>query len=336
MAVTIKDVAREAGVSVASVSRALNGHDTVRQSKRRHILEVAQRLRYVPHMAARSLITRRTQAIGVLLPDLHGEFFSELIRGIDLAARARGLHILVSSSHGDATEAAATLQAMQGRVDGVLVMSPFVDSRFLSEHLHDVPVVLMNAGLDDPSVIELRIDNRGGAQAATAHLLAQGHRRIAIITGPGGTFDADQRLHGFRQALAAVNGASETVLAGDFTEQSGHAAGQAIAAMTARPDAVFACNDMMAIGCLIALREAGIEVPADIALAGFDDIPIARYLSPTLTTVRVSISQLGAQALERLAERINNPEQSGARTDTLPPELVVRESCRRPADNRNG
>src|SRR3954470_21034136 len=133
-----------ANVSVASVSRALNGLGGVTAETQKRIRDVAARLRYVPHSAARSLITRRTQTIGALLPDLFGEFFSELIRGIDLAARARGLHLLVSSSHGDAEEAATALRAMQGRVDGMLVMSPHVDGAFLHRNLADaVPAVLI-------------------------------------------------------------------------------------------------------------------------------------------------------------------------------------------------
>ena len=137
MATTIKDVARQAGVSVATVSRALNGHSNVTAGTRELVMGVVEKLRFVPSSAARSMITRRTHTVGALLPDLHGEYFSELIRGIDLAARARGLHLLVSSSHGDAVEAAAALRAMHGRVDGLLVMSPHANADFLWGNLPD-------------------------------------------------------------------------------------------------------------------------------------------------------------------------------------------------------
>lgn len=331
MAATIKDVAREAGVSVASVSRALNGHSTVVESKRRHILEVARRLRYVPHSAARSLITRRTQTIGILLPDLHGEFFSELIRGIDSAARERGLHILVSSSHGDADEAAAALTAMRGRVDGMLVMSPHVDSDFLDEHLSSaIPTVLMNAHAQNERIPSLNIDNYGGAHAVTAHLLGLGHRRIAIITGPDGNFDASERLRGYRAALDEHHEpVREWIVAGAFTEESGYRAAQALLQARERPDAIFASNDMMAIGCLFALKEAGIRVPDGVALAGFDDIPIARFVSPPLTTVRVCIDRLGKLAMERLAQAIDPAASASAKESprTLASELIVRASC---------
>lgn len=330
MSATIKDVAREAGVSVATVSRALNGHDSVTDARRRQIVEVARRLRYVPHSAARSLITRRTQTIGILLPDLHGEFFSELIRGIDLAARERGLHILVSSSHGDADEAEAALQAMRGRVDGLLVMSPHVDGAFLDERLAaTVPTVLMNAHSGDRRVPALVIDNYGGAYAMTAHLLRLGHRAIAIVTGPAGNVDAGERLRGYRDALAKIApSAREWIVPGDFSEDSGYRAGQALAAAPSRPDAIFASNDMMAIGCLFALKEANMRVPDDIALAGFDDVPIARFVSPPLTTVSVNIALLGTRAVERLAALIDDaPSADGDAARTLATELIVRSSC---------
>ena len=178
---TIKDVAREAKVSVATVSRALNGSPGVTSGTRARIERVASRLRYVPHGAARSLVTRRTQTVGALLPDLFGEFFSELIRGMDLAARAHGLHLLVSSSHNDATEAAAALRAMQGRVDGLLIMSPHVDAAVMDDHMAgSLPAVLMNA-LDQHGQSALNIDNYGGAFAMGRHFLACGHRDIVFI-----------------------------------------------------------------------------------------------------------------------------------------------------------
>lgn len=329
MGITIKDVAKAAGVSVASVSRALNGHDNVTAETRQRIAGVARRLRYVPHGAARSLVTKRTQTIGALLPDLFGEFFSELIRGIDLAARARGLHLLVSSSHGDANEAAAALRAMQGRVDGLLIMSPHVDAAFLDDHLHTtLPAVLMNTTVQATRYATLNIDNHGGAYAMTQHLLSRGYRDIAFIAGPEGNFDASERLAGFRAALAAHGGKTKSrVLAGDFSEQSGYRAGQQLLEMAKRPQAVFAANDMMAIGFLFALNEAGVRVPGDIALAGFDDIPISRFMQPPLTTVRVRITDLGASALEQLFAQMEAPDAPTQRERTLPCEIVVRASC---------
>ena len=326
MPATIRDVARSAGVSVATVSRALNGADNVLPDTRQRIQEAARALRFTPSGAARSLITRRTHTVGALLPDLYGEYFSELIRGIDQAARARGLHLLVSSSHGDADEAAKAMRAMNGRVDGLIVLSPHADAHFLQHNLPArLPAVLLNTGAELSGHARFVVDNYGGAQTMTRHLVASGRKRIAFIGGPQGNHEAQERLRGYRAGLKA--GAKELVFDGDFSEQSGWLAGRRIVLSKPRPDAVFAANDMLAVGCLCALREAGLRVPEDVALAGFDDIPIARYITPALTTIRVPIASLGAAALDALAKAVQAPENQTMHTVVMPVELVVRRSC---------
>jgi LacI family transcriptional regulator len=325
---TIKDVAREAGVSVASVSRALNGGRGVTAETGQRIREAATRLRYMPHAAARMLITRRSNTVGALLPDLYGEFFSELIRGIDLAARARGLHLLVSSSHDGAEDAAAALRAMQGRVDGMLILSTHVDAAFLHANLPaSVPAVLLNSAVKSKSHAVLNIDNYGGAYAMVRHLLDAGHAGVTFIAGPTDNFDAQQRELGYRAAMAKyAPHASPDVIEGDFNEEAGYRAGQQLLARTSRPRAVFAANDMMAVGCLYAFKAAGVDVPGDIALAGFDDIPIARYVTPPLSTVRVRIADLGRSALEQLAAMLEDPQRAMS-SHTLGCEIVTRETC---------
>ncbi len=304
----------------------MNGASNVLPQTKQRILDAAQVLRFTPSGAARSLITRRTDTIGALLPDLHGEYFSELIRGIDQAARACGLHLLVSSSHGNADEAAAALRAMNGRVDGLLMMSPHVDADFLAHNLPgSVPAVLMNTGTDLTAQVRFVVDNFGGAKAMTRHLSAGGRKRIAFIAGPAGNDEAQERLRGYRAALPP--GAREILLEGDFTEAAGRRAGQRIAQMKPRPNAVFAANDMMAIGCLAALAEAGLQLPGDMPVGGFDDIPIARHLTPALTTIRVPIATLGAAALEALVKTVKQPASRAPYMTTLPVELVVRRSC---------
>jgi LacI family transcriptional regulator len=325
--VTIKDVARAAGVSVASVSRALNGHVSVTEPTRKRIVEAAGRLRYVPHAGARSLITRRTDMVGVLLPDLYGEFFSELIRGMDSAARASGRHLLISSSHGSASEADQALRTLQGRVDGLLVMSPHADTSLLSANLPPtLPTVLVNTRIATGSYAALSIDNHGGATMMMRHLLGSGLRRIAFISGPARNFDADERLRGYRDALAQQADAREIILSGDFSEGSGYRAGVDICSRSERPEAIFAANDMMALGCLFALTEHGLRVPNDIALAGFDDIPIARFVTPPLTTVRVRIAELGRRAFERLLALIDSGDAGEQTTEELACELIIRQS----------
>ena len=319
--VTIRDVAREAGVSVASASRALNGLANVTETTRGSVLGAAARLRYVPHTGARTLSTRRTDTIGVMLPDLHGEFFSEIIRGADLAARERGLHLLVSTSHGDSAEAAAAMRAMRGRVDGLLLMSPHVDASLLADNLaDDLPTVLINTRVQGGSRASFCVDNHSGAVAVVRHLAAAGGL-VAHIAGPTDNFESQERLRGYHDAV----GGAGLVLQGDFTEESGHRAGMRLAQMAPRPAAVFAANDAMAIGCLLALGERGLRVPQDMAVAGFDDIPVARLIRPSLTTVQINIADLSRRALKRLVAVIDGDDTKDT-PQTVHPRLVVRES----------
>jgi LacI family transcriptional regulator len=235
----------------------------------------------------------------------------------------------VSSSHDGLDDAAAALRAMQGRVDGIVILSSRVDEAFLQANLpEELPAVLLNSPVKDVPHAVLNIDNFAGTHAMVRHLLDAGHRRIAFVSGPRGNFDAQQREQGFRAAMAELRpGESSRIVAGDFTEQSGYRAGRELLAQKSRPDAVFAANDMMAVGCLQAFKEAGLDVPGDIALAGFDDIPIARYVTPPLSTVRVRIADLGRNAMDLLAELMERPGRPDASVHTLGCDIVVRDSC---------
>ena len=322
---TIKQVAREAGVSIATVSRVLNGKGPVLPATRDRIREVARRLRYVPHGGARSLITRRTNTVGVLLPDLHGAFYSELIRGLDREARRRGYHLLVSGSHGNPQEMASVLQATRGRVDGMIVMAPA-----LGEELPEgVRAVRLGSGRLGQHHDSFGFANRAGAAEMVRHLAAAGRRRIAFVQGPPDNVDARERLQGYRAAIARerLPRSAALEIPGDFTEDSGAAAVEAVLSRVPRPDAVFAANDAMAVGVLAELRSLGIAVPGEIAVVGFDDIPLARYLTPSLTTVRVPLAEMAARALSRLLDRLDGGTIDRPCHVTLPVELVVRESC---------
>jgi LacI family transcriptional regulator len=279
-AATIRDVAAQAGVSVATVSRVLNGKEVVRAETLRQVLEAAKALSYVPNVAARALSIRRSQTVGIVLPDVHGEFFSELIRGIDVAARGEGYHILVSGSHSDAGEMLDVLEAMLG------------------------------------------------------------HARIAYIKGPAQNADARERLRGFRDAMRALGMTAPAALrrleiAGEFTEESGHAAALQILKLKPRPTAIFAANDSMAVGALAALAEDGVAVPAAMSVTGFDDIPIARYIAPPLTTIRVDIADLGRRAFGLLLGAIDQPAAI-RRRDCIATTLVVRKSSCSPEIRRKG
>lgn len=327
---TIRDVARESGFSVATVSRVLNGSAAVRQETRRRVEDAARRLRYTPNSAARSLITRRTHTLGVVLPDLHGEFFSEVIRGIDQAAQGSGYHLLVSSSHNHEAEVGAAVEAMHGRLDGLIVMSPGIGARAIVASLPRVlPLVLLNCDVEGEALNAVNIDNYGGARAMVEHLLAIGHRRIAIIQGEAKNFDARERLRGYRDALreGEAERSEALELEGDFTESGGYRAARRLLELEPRPTAVFAANDSMAIGALSAFREAGVAVPGEVAVAGFDDIPIAHYASPPLTSVRVPIIDLGRRATCKLMELMKQDGDHVSEQETLPTELVIRSSC---------
>jgi LacI family transcriptional regulator len=320
---TIRDVARAAKVSIATVSRALNGHSNVRDSVRTHVQAVAAALGYVPHTGARSLSLARTNAIGVMLPDLHGEFYSEALRGIDGEASARGLQLLLSNMHAD-QRGAETLRFMRGRVDALIIMAPDIEPERLLAHLPaSLPTVLISCpdlAADHP---QFRIDNATAAEAMVEHLVASGRRRIVHLSGPRGNRDAEERIAGYCTAMAR-HGLASRILTGNFDEESGTATAHQLIGETPRADALFAANDMMAIGALVAFQRAGLAIPGDIAVAGFDDIPLARLVTPALTTMRVGIAEIGAEAVSRVAAILAGGEDTEIRR--VVPEIIPRGS----------
>ncbi|MEO5987631.1 MAG: LacI family DNA-binding transcriptional regulator [Candidatus Eisenbacteria bacterium] len=325
----IKDVAREAGVSVATVSRVFNGGTQVAEATAQRVREVATRLDYVPDAAARSLITGRTHALGVVLPELHGEFFTEVIRGLDRAARGQGMHLLVSGSNTDAASFEAALRSMRGRVDGLVLMTPDRVTSVAAERFRDqVPVVLLNPATDAGRCDSITFDNAGGAHLMTQHLLSLGHLRVATVTGPIDNVDANQRLAGYRHAMRDAGMADPALeLQGDFTEVGGrHAVGELLA-LTPRPTAVFVANDHMAVSLMAGLQERGVSVPGEIAVGGFDDIAMARYVTPALSTVHVDLDTLGQHAVARLLERARGEAPPEGRVERLCAALVIRKSC---------
>jgi LacI family transcriptional regulator len=317
---TIRDVARQARVSVASVSRVLNGAVNVSEPMRLRIEEAVRSLGYVPHAGARSLSMKRTNALGVVLPDLHGEFFSEIVRGMDREASAHDYLLLLSPLHGGHEKPAKALSAMRGRVDGLLLMAPHIEESALAAALPPgLPVILMNTRSAAGSGT-IQLDNETGAKEVAEHLLAIGRTRIVHITGPQSNIDAQERAAAFIAEVERA-GLKVKLVPGDFSESSGEAGIRMLLDSGEPFDAVFAANDMMAIGALTALRRAGIAIPGTVAVAGFDDIPLARHLG--LTTVQVHIAELGraAVAMQLAALDRRNPEPS---TNQHRPELVVR------------
>jgi LacI family transcriptional regulator len=327
---TIKDVARKSGFSIATVSRTFNNSELVDEETRRTIRTAAEELRYAPSALARGLSTRRTEAIGLLLPDLFGEFFSEILRGSDQTAQLANYHLVVSSSHNNRQEIKSALTMMRGRVDGLVIMSPHIDAATLDETLpHTLPVVLVNSYLDRNEFDTINVDNYGGALAMTRHLIGHGHRRIAIIKGTGDNIEAQERLRGYIDALAqaGIPRDERFEVDGFFSESSGYEAARHLFNLPDRPTAIFAGNDAMAVGAMSAMREAGLRVPEDIALAGFDDVPIASYLTPSLTSVQVGIHAIGVRAVETVMDAVRNKpthRHAQVRIETI---LSLRESC---------
>jgi LacI family transcriptional regulator len=331
MLATIRDVARAAGVSIATVSRVYADSSVVTEETGRRVLAAGARLDYWPNAAARSLTTSRTGVLGVLLPDIHGEFFSEVIRGIDQAAAAHRFQVIVSGSHAHADALVSMGRSLRGRVDGLIVMAPDETCMPVVEQLaRSFPIVLLNGSASCDSCDSISIANFEGAHTLVRHLLSLGHRQIAIILGPAGNIDAEDRRQGYRAALREAGIEPDPLLefAGDFSESSGYMVAEALLRQASGVDAVFATNDCMAVGLLSGLQDRGARVPTDVALAGFDDIAVARYLNPPLTTVGVDAYQLGQRAVALwVAHRRDRSVERGPVREVLPVRLVVRGSC---------
>jgi len=328
MGVTIKDVAREANVSVATVSRVLNGSGPVSEATGRLIREVAGRMRYVPHSGARSLITSKTETLGVLLPDLYGEFFSEIIRGMDSTAQRHGFHLLISRTYADKHEIETAMRAMRGRVDGVVVLSPDLDADSLLNLPSTIPVVLLCSVSKGSEMDSLTIQNCRGARDMVTHLVKLGHRRIAIIKGSSRNYDAGERLRGYRIALRDAGIVPEASLEreGNFMEAAGYDATLEFLALGKGPAAIFAATDAMAISALSALRGSGVRVHDEIAVADFADSPLARYMDPPLSSVHVPIYDLGARAVELLLHGVTHKNDHPRRRERVSTKLVIRRS----------
>jgi len=277
----------------------LNSHENVTPATREKVVAAMRALHYSPHAGARSLSTARSHALGVVLPGIYGEFFSELIRGMEGAAQAHGYVLLLSSMHADPVLARQALAAMRGRVDGLVVMAPQLDADEREAVLPpSLPTVLLNspkAGAHSA----LQVDNAGGIRAVVAHLLAGGRRAIVHLAGPAANIDAQERARAYRSAMSELAPElPQRMIHGDFREESGMAAMRTLLAEGLPIDAIVAGNDMMALGALQVLREAGLAVPGRIAVTGFDDVPVARFVD--LTTVRVDIAEMGAGAVDTL------------------------------------
>ena len=335
MALTLEEVGKLAGVSRSTVSRVVNGQPSVRDEVRERVWQVIRETGYQPHAAARSLVTRRTRIIGVIIPQavmtlFVDPFFPLLLCGITETCNDHGYYLMLSLFNGPGTEEELyRRQVHSGHLDGAIVASTPMDDPLIPALMDDdVPCILIGRH-SDRRARYVDVDNVSGSRMAVEHLIRLGHRRVATITGPLSMASGEDRLTGYRQALEAhrIPVQEALIVEGDFTEASGAMGMQRL--LSDSPTAVFAASDTMAIGAVKALREAGLRVPEDVALVGFDDIPVAAALEPALTTVRQPIERLGSMAADLLVNLLENPPatQPPAHRMILPAKLIVRDSC---------
>jgi LacI family transcriptional regulator len=327
---TLEQIAELSGVSRSTVSRVINDDPKVSEATREHVLEVVRREGYRPNLAARGLASGTTNVIAAAMPGavdsiLSDPFFVSLLHGIAVAADQRDHFVMLSLGETGFRHTVDEI-ARQGVVAGIVFVAGQVDDPLLEPLLaSQTPMVSIGRSEDD-RVSYVDVDNFGSAQQITSHLLRLGHRRVATIAGPSFAPVSIDRLGGYRAAIGAFGlGVEENLIyEGDFTESSGRSAMQAL--LEHRPDAVFAASDRMAAGALNEIRAAGLRVPDDIALAGFDDMPLAAEMEQPLTTVRQRPEKLGEAALSLLLDRIAAPTSPSQRV-ILPTELIVRASC---------
>ena len=325
---TIYDVARLAGVSTATVSRALNDTGQVAASKRFAIEAAVERLGYRPNTIARSLVTRSTQTIALLLPDITNPFYAELVTGIQQLTRERDYTMLLCTTDFDAEQEERHLTLLRAKhVDGALVDGLVLPPQRIARFVEDgFPIVCLDRDVDSPSVPLVQVDNRLGARLATEHLLALGHTRIAHIMGAAARI-SEERLLGYQAALTQAGVAPDSALIafGGFTETGGHDAMEALLEADPGLTAVFAANDLSALGAINAIAASGRGVPRDVSVVGFDDLRLSSYTSPPLTTVRQPAAEIARHSTELLLGMIEGRRPAKLH-HLFAPELIVRGS----------
>jgi LacI family repressor for deo operon, udp, cdd, tsx, nupC, and nupG len=332
--VSIRQVARQVGVSTATVSRALERPHVVAEATRQKIMAAVAKLGYTPNFQARQLRTRKSHMILVLVPDIGNPFFSEIIKGMEQVAHTRGYSLLLGDTHDDTErEHHYGSRVMARQADGVITLSariPFRNARELISKGTLPPTVNACECLENAPVPTVQIDNAAAAEKMTHFLLDLGHRRVAFVTGPLASRLSVDRLKGYRKALktAGIEEKKELIFNGDFLAESGAVAAEKFLGLRSAPTAVFCSNDEMALGLIRTLKAKGLRVPEDMSVAGFDDIPLARYFDPPLTTILQPKLDIGRESMKILCDMLDG-RQPAQQDHTLPYQLVVRDSTGR-------
>jgi LacI family transcriptional regulator len=331
--VTIFDVAREAGVSYATVSRVLNNKDHVKPEKREAVLRAMARLGYIANQQARSLAGGRSRVVGLLVQGLESSYTGEIVRGIDEELVAAQYDLMLYTTHRRKTKESVYVAAIsRGMADGLLLSLPRDPAAYIETlRRQNFPYVLIDhQGIGDEHR-SVGATNWQGAADATRHLIDLGHRRIGFITGAMELGCAVERLAGYRATLGEYGIAADPALVyeGDFLRPAGLAGARELLSQPDPPTAIFASNDEMALGVIQAARDCGLRVPDDLSVIGFDDIPPAAMVYPPLTTVRQPLAQMGRVATQMLLRLIDNPQLQVEHV-ALPTELIVRQSCQAP------
>ncbi|CAN7493343.1 LacI family DNA-binding transcriptional regulator [Variovorax paradoxus] len=337
---TIKDVALRAGVSVTTVSHVVNDTRHVSAKGRERVEEAIRELGYVPNAMARSLKSNTTSTLGMLIPNSSNPYFAEIVRIVEDRCFGAGYTLVLCNTDDEPRRQSVYLQVLaERRIDGLIVVSTGAgDDDSLVTQLHGlrIPTVLVDREIADPACDLVETAHMQGGLLAVRHLLSLGHKRIACIGGPVGVMPSEQRIEGWRMALAEAGtapNADALLWRGGFTSQGGYEAMHAILRTEEAPSAVFVCNDLMAIGALRAAHESGVRVPDELSIVGFDDIELSAYTSPPLTTVAQPKERIGALAVDMLLERVGGKRRD-ARKVVLQPELRVRASTARHASFR--
>jgi LacI family transcriptional regulator len=326
MAVTIRDVARAAGVSISTVSRALSAPDQVAEDTRQRVQDAARTMNYRPNRAARGLITGRTGSIGLVVPDLENPFFGSICKGVQARARSMGYAVFIGDTDEDQVVEAEVIRSLLKQVDGLVLCSARGSDDALERFAQEKQLVLVNRRVGDlPS---LSFDNGGGVRAVLRHLVALGHRRIAYAAGPSTSWSDGRRADAFR-AFSAESADLELVELGNFPPVFAGGVQAGDLAIASGATAVMAFNDLMAVGVLDRLRQRGVRVPHDVSVTGFDDVPISGLASPTLTTVSFPRVQMGRASVDLLIDEVLGNADNAANANPIremPVALVVRES----------